>query len=397
MDYMLEKSERKIATVDTTFRRSLLGSIAWDNRLIGIRGARGVGKTTMLLQFLRMRTAVPTERLYVSLDDLWFSSHQLIDLVDWFVKRGGRHLFLDEVHKYPNWSTLVKNIYDDHPCLQIVFTGSSMLQILNARADLSRRALSYAMQGLSFREYLQVTRGLDLPVYTLDQILQDHEEISREILGQCRPLRDFDEYLRQGYFPFFLEDRVHYLTRLEEVTRFILDVELPQLRGTDRANIPKLKQLLQIIAESVPFTPNVSKLAERMQLQRNTLTLYLHHLDEAQLTRNVFRDGRGISRLQKPDKIYLENTNMMHALTPRRMELGTIRETFFANQLSYGHALTYTGQGDFRVDDRYTFEIGGRQKTKRQLNDLEEAYIAADNMEYGVGHKIPLWLFGFLY
>jgi predicted AAA+ superfamily ATPase len=397
MDHIREKSERKIAAVDTAFRRSLMERIAWNNRLIGIRGARGVGKTTLLLQYLRLHTSSPTERLYVSLDDLWFTAHKLVDLVDWFVKRGGRLLFLDEVHKHPQWSQIIKNIYDDYPDLQIVFTGSSMLEMLNARADLSRRALSYSMQGLSFREYLNVHLGKAFDVFTLDQILHHHAAISQEVLHQCKPLRHFSDYLRLGYFPFFREDPIHFHSRLEEVARFILEVELPLLRGTDVANTHKLKQLLQIIAESAPFTPNVSKLAERMQLQRNTLTAYLHHLHDARLTLNVFRQSKGISRLQKPDKIYLENTNLIYALAPQHTDTGTIRETFFINQLSYGHTVTYAERGDFRVNDCFTFEVGGKKKTRRQISGIEQAYVAADDIEYGEGPRIPLWLFGFLY
>lgn len=397
MDYILEKSERKIAAVGTTFQRSLINKIAWDNRLIGIRGARGVGKTTLLLQQLQLHTSTPSERLYLNLDDMWFTTHDLQELVEWFAKRGGRHLYLDEVHKYPSWSQTIKNIYDDQPGLQIVFTGSSMLEMLNARADLSRRALSFRMQGLSFREFLNVTLGTDFTTYNLDQILQNPEEISREIVGQIRPLQYFVDYLRSGYYPFFLEDRAHYHSRIEEVVRFILDVELPQLRSTDIANIPKLKQLLQIIAESVPFTPNVSKLAERMHIERNTLATYLHYLSEAQLTLNLFKQSKGITRLQKPDKIYLENANLLYALAPQNVNLGSIRETFFINQLNDAHTLTYAEKGDFNVDDKYTFEIGGKHKSLRQIDNLKNAYIAADDIEYGVGQKIPLWMFGFLY
>ncbi|MCF8238126.1 MAG: AAA family ATPase [Saprospiraceae bacterium] len=397
MDYILEKSERKIAAVSTTFQRSLMDKIAWNNRLIGIRGARGVGKTTLLLQHLQLHTSTPSKRLYLNLDDMWFTTNDLRELVEWFAKRGGRYLYLDEVHKYPHWSQTIKNIYDDHPGLQIVFTGSSMLEMLNARADLSRRALSYRIQGLSFREFLNVTLGTDFTAYSLDQILQNPEEISREIVGKIRPLQYFADYLSAGYYPFFLEDHVHYHSRIEEVVRFILDVELPQLRGTDIANIPKLKQLLQIIAELVPFTPNVSKLAERMHIERNTLATYLHYLSEAQLTLNLFKQSKGITRLQKPDKIYLENANLLYALAPQNVNLGSTRETFFINQLNDAHTLTYAEKGDFNVDDKYTFEIGGKHKTYRQIAKLKNAFIAADDIEYGVGQKIPLWMFGFLY
>jgi predicted AAA+ superfamily ATPase len=318
-------------------------------------------------------------------------------MVDNFVKQGGKYLFLDEVHKYPNWTQELKNIYDDYPELKVVFTGSSLLEILNSRADLSRRAIVYTLQGLSFREYLGITRGLKLEEYKLEQILIDHVSIAREINAKVRPLHYFENYLKSGYFPFFQEVPDLYYQRLEEVINMTIEIELPLLRKVEVSYIPKLKQLLQIISESVPFIPNVSKLSERIGINRNTFTTYLYFLQEANLTRNLYKNAAGISLLQKPEKIYLENTNFQYALAPANTEKGAIRETFFANQLGYEYQVDYTGRGDFLINQKFTFEIGGKGKGTQQISDIPNSHVAADEIEYGHANKIPLWLFGFLY
>ncbi len=380
-----------------SFTRSLMDEIKWDARLVGIRGARGVGKTTLLLQSLKRHHADSAAALYVSLDDIWFSEHRLVDLADTFVKHGGRHLFLDEVHKYPDWSREIKNVYDDYPELQVVFTGSSLLEILNARADLSRRAVAYDMQGLSFREYLNMTRATDLPVASLQDILFKHAEISELVLSKVRPLQFFHEYLRRGYYPFFTEGADVYEARVEEVVNFILEVELPLLRGVDVAHVRKLKQLLLVIAESAPFTPNVSKLSERVGINRATLLGYLHALQEAGLTRHLYREGAGITRLQKPDKIFLENTNLASVLAGVGRDMGSARESFFYNQLAYRNQVEAPDAGDFIVGKRWIFEVGGKNKTGRQLRGAKEAFVVADGIEYGSARQLPLWLFGFLY
>lgn len=397
MEHLIEKSEQKINWISTDFTRSLMDTIHWDARLIAIKGARGVGKTTLLLQYLRQHIPEPNTRLYVNLDNLWFAENKLSTLVDWFVKRGGRYLFLDEVHKYPNWSQEIKNIYDDYPNLQIVFTGSSMLEILNARADLSRRAVSYQLQGLSFREFINLTLHKQLPTLSLDNILQDHQQITPEILQHLKPLQYFSTYIKSGYYPFFLEHSSLYHSKIEEVVNFILEVELPQLRHMETAYVNKIKQLLQIIATSVPFIPNVTKLSQKIQINRNTLVTYLQYLHEAHITKNLYRDTKGISKLQKPDKIYLENTNLLYALVGEQANTGTLRETFFLNQLAQQYPIAYTRSGDFLIDDTFTFEVGGQNKTAKQIEHLSQAYLAADDIEIGTQQKIPLWLFGFLY
>ena len=379
------------------FVRGMMTDIQWNNRLIGIKGARGAGKTTLLLQYMKQHLPKDSSALYVSLDNIWFAEHTLIELIDDFVKRGGKYLLVDEVHKYANWSQELKNAYDDYPELKIVFTGSSLLEILNARADLSRRAVVYSMQGLSFREYLNMSLSENFPTYSLQEILENHLEISGEILKKVKPLQYFNLYLEKGYYPFSFEMKELYYNQLEEVINLILEIELPLLRGIDISYITKLKQLLLIIAESTPFIPNVNKLSVNIGINRATLLSYLYYLQESNLTKHLYKDSFGVSKLQKPDKIFLENPNLAYVLASEQANVGSLRECFFLNQLDYRHKVEYPEKGDFIVDKKYTFEIGGKSKNWQQVYDLENAYIAADDIEYGVGNKIPLWMFGFLY
>lgn len=398
MEELVEKYRLKLSYITTDFVRSLEGDINWNARLVGVKGARGVGKTTMLLQHIKLSLANELDTtLYVTLDSIWFSNHTLVDLADNFVKRGGKYLFLDEVHKYSNWSQELKNIYDDHPNLKVVFTGSSLLEILNARADLSRRAIIYTMQGLSFREYLSIETGQNFDRLTLESILTNHLNEASLITAKVKPLQYFDAYLKQGYYPFYREELDLYIPRLEEVITMMLEIELPLLRGLDLGYVHKIKQLLLIISESVPFVPNVSKLSNKMGIARGTLLLYFHYLAEIGLTINLFKESGGISRLQKPLKVYLENSNLMCALSPRAVNTGNKRETFFANQLGNIHKIRYSDRGDFLVDQKYIFEIGGKDKSKKQIATIENSFIAADDIEYGFQNKIPLYLFGFIY
>ncbi|MDR0415302.1 MAG: AAA family ATPase [Prevotellaceae bacterium] len=397
MDTLFEKSYRKTDGISLDFVRSIMDDIRWDNRLTCIRGARGVGKTTLLLQYMKRHFPKNSSALYVSLDNIWFSEHRLIELVDDFVKKGGKYLFADEVHKYPSWSQELKNACDDYPELRIVFTGSSLLEILNARADLSRRAVVYQMQGLSFREYLNMSLHENFPIYSLQDVLENNRDISGEILKKVKPLQYFGRYLESGYYPFTFEMKDLYHSQLEEVVGLILEIELPLLRGVDISYIPKLKQLLLAIAESAPFTPNVQKLSERIGINRATLVSYLHYLQETRLTKHLYRDSTGMSKLQKPDKIFLENTNLAYTLATGGVNTGNLRESFFFNQLGYRHKVEYPEKGDFLIDGKYTFGIGGKSKNNRQIYSLPNAYIAADDIEYGVENKIPLWMFGFLY
>jgi predicted AAA+ superfamily ATPase len=397
MNSFQEKFQRRIQQTTLDFSRSLMDDIAWEARLIGIKGARGVGKTTLLLQYIKKNLPINDETLFVSLDDIWFAEHTLSELVDEFIKKGGKYLFLDEVHKHPNWTQELKNIYDNYVHLKIVFTSSSLLEILNARADLSRRAVVYKLQGLSYREYLNLVTGKKFSSYTLNEILTNHTAIAQEINSEIRPLQYFNAYLANGYYPFFKEGVSLYQLRLEEVINLIIEVELPQLRKIEVAYINKIKQLLHIIAQSVPFMPNISKLSTRIKINRNTLVSYLYFLQEAHIIKNLYKDAKGITQLQKPDKIFLENTNLQYVFSNENADKGNIRETFFVNQISYKHLTEYTNQGDFVVDRSYTFEVGGSNKTNKQIEHITNAFVVADDLEYGFTNKIPLWLFGFLY
>ncbi len=398
MRLLFEKQERLLQNTPTDFVRSIMKEIDWNLQLIGIKGARGVGKSTLLLQYIKLHLSHKTDKvLYVSLDNLWFANKSIYDLADRFVKLGGEHLFLDEVHKYNNWATEIKNIYDDFPNLKIVFTGSSLLQILNARADLSRRAIVYTMQGLSYREFLNFETGSDYESIKLPELLKNHIDITRNINSTIRPLAHFNDYLQYGYFPFYKESKDLYSYRLTEILNMIIEIELPQLRKVEVAYIPKIKELLLIIAESVPFIPNVSKLSHKIKINRNTLVQYLYFLEESGITKQLVKNSFGISKLQKPQKIYLENTNFSYAIAPDNTNAGNLRETFFFNQLAYRHKVTYTAETDFKVDNKYYFEIGGKNKSRKQIQTLDNAYIVADDIEYGYQNKIPLWLFGFLY
>lgn len=398
MENLIAKFRGLLRHVRVDFVRSAMDTMPWNVRLLGIRGPRGVGKTTLMLQHIKMfRADQLAETLYVSLDSIWFQPGKLSTLIDDFVARGGKYLYLDEVHKYPNWAQEVKNAYDEHLELRIVFTGSSALEILNSRADLSRRAVVLDIQGFSFREYLNVELGLTLTAVGLDELIQRHTEIAASLLNEVKPLAHFERYMKTGYYPFYREDPDWYEHRVSEVVGLILDVELPQLRAVETAHIPKLRTLLSILAESVPFTPNMTTISAKTEINRSTLVSYFHYLEDVGLTRNLYKEGRGVSLLQKPQKVFLDNTNLMHVLAPLSLNVGSLRETFFCNQVGFMHDVTYPTVGDFAVDNRYVFEVGGRSKSIKQIQSLEHGYVVADSIELGVGKKIPLWLFGFLY
>lgn len=397
MNRLFETHIKKVERTDVGFVRNLMNEIDWNARLIGLKGARGVGKTTLLLQRCKLYHKLDGSSLYVSVDNIWFSEHKLYDFASDFAKKGGRYLFLDEVHKYPNWSQELKNIYDDFPELNIVFTGSSLLEIINAKADLSRRAVVYEMQGFSFREYLNMTLKLNLQSYSLYEILENHIMIAQNVLKEVKVLKYFEHYLKYGYYPYYNELPDLYYSRVNEVVNLIIETEIPLLRSVDIAYTRKIKQLLLIISESAPFVPNVSKLSERIGITRNALLSYLNALNESRLIISAHKSSGGISVLQKPDKIYLENPNLMYALSDSNVNMGNVRETFFANQLQYKYKINVSERSDFYVDNQYTFEIGGKDKGKKQINAISDSYVVSDDIEYGFNEKIPLWLFGFLY
>ncbi|WP_196065757.1 ATP-binding protein [Bacteroides cellulosilyticus] len=399
METLFAKQDRLLMLTSTEIVRTLMHRINWNAQLIAIRGPRGVGKTTLMLQYVKQHyEAYNREALYCTLDSVYFSNHTLLELVDTFYKHGGKHLFLDEVHKYPTWSKEIKEIYDMYPDLRVVFSASSLLNILNADADLSRRCIPYEMQGLSFREFMLFYKQLDLPICTLEEVLNSPGDICSRVNEVCRPLAFFKEYLQYGYYPFYLKNQMDYYTSIEQVTNFIIESELPQLCGVDIGNVRKLKALLGILATSVPFEVDISKLSTTIGIHRNTVIEYLNSLERAKLLRLLYADLLSVKKMQKPDKIYLDNPNLLYALASHPVKIGTARETFVVNQLGYMHEVEYGKKtGDFKVNGCYTLEVGGEGKGYNQIADLPDSYILADDIETPYRHKLPIWIVGFLY
>ena len=373
-------------------------TIDWEKQLVSIRGSRGVGKTTLMRQYIKQTYGVTAaEALYCVMDSMFFTNHTLLEVAERFHLMGGKHLFLDEVHKYPTWSKEIKEITDLWPDLKITFTGSSLLQILNADADLSRRVLNYDMAGLSFREFLHFYKGIELPTFTLDEILTSPDDICDEVCKACRPQALFEEYLRVGYYPFFDGNEQEYYSRIENVVSFIIDQEITQFCGVEPAYTRKLKALLLFLAGNLPYDVNIAKLSSYLEINKTTVLNYLSSLQKAELLHLLYADNKSVTKMQKPDKVYLHNPNLFFALSAQQ-NIGTIRECFVVNQLSVGHIVEYgKTQGDFKVDGGITIEVGGKDKTFDQIADLPNSYILADSMEFPVGKKLPLWLMGFLY
>ena len=391
MDYLVDK-------VSVGFHRYLFSEIKWRNRLLGIKGGRGTGKTTLLRQHvLEEFGGVGEKALYVSLDDLWFSRNSLIDLADWHRKRGGTHLFIDEVHYLKPWQTYIKNLTDFFSDLSVVYTGSSMLKIDYGGADISRRQIVYDLNGLSFREYLAFEGIKDVSPLGLDEILDNHREIARKIARGVSILKHFRDYLSFGYYPFYREDRESFHVRLQSVVNQVLEVDLPTIEEVSTATVFKAKKMLAILADSVPQTPKMAVLYRELETDRNQGLKILKALARSGLLGLLSTEKVSLKDMSRPDKIYLDNTNLMYALS-REVDTGCRRETFFLNQLrASGHDVTYPAQGDFLVDGRHTFEVGGSGKGFSQIKDMPDSYVAADDIEVGIGNKIPLWLFGFLY
>ena len=399
METLFAKQDRLLSLTSTEIIRTLMYQINWDAQLVAIKGPRGVGKTTLMLQYMKQHYEVYSrEVLYCTLDSVYFSNHTLLELVDVFVKNGGKHLFLDEVHKYPTWSKEIKEVYDMYPDLKVVFSASSLLNILNADADLSRRCIPYEMQGLSFREFLLFYKQLDLPICTLEEVLTSPGNICSEVNKVCRPLPLFREYLQYGYYPFYLKNQIDYYTSIEQVVNFIVETELPQLCGIDVGNVRKIKALLGILASSVPFEVDISKLATTIGIHRNTVIEYLNSLEKAKLLHLLYADLLSVKKMQKPVKIYLDNPNLLYALASHPVKIGTARETFVVNQLSCDHEIEYGKKtGDFKVNGKYTLEVGGEGKTYNQIADVPDSYILADGIETPYRCKLPIWVVGFLY
>lgn len=394
---LYQNYNRLLDATDTSYFRYLYNDIDWENRLIGITGSRGTGKTTMILQHIKTSFTDRRKALYVSLDNIWFTKNSLVELADQFHAYGGTHLFIDEVHRYPNWSIEIKNIYDSYPALHITFTGSSILEIYKSNADLSRRAVSYHLSGLSFREFLNFETGSKLPAFTLTEIIDNHQNIVSEITSKIKVLPEFQKYLEYGYYPFYKEGIKSYSSRLGNVVNIILENDLPSVEAIEYATIIKIKKVLMIIASLVPFSPNLTSLSSEIETNRASTIKYLGYLQKAGLIRMLQAQGNSMSVMNKPEKIYLDNTNLAYCLATSNVNEGNARETFFANQCAVGHKLSTCKQGDFMVDDKYIFEVGGKNKGYAQIKNIENSYIAMDDIESGFGNKIPLWLFGFTY
>lgn len=352
-------------------------------------GARGIGKTTLILQHIKLNLPIQ-ETLYVSADDFYFAEHRLLDFAEEFHKMGGKHLFVDEIHKYTGWSKEIKLIYDYLPNLHITITGSSILDIFKGTDDLSRRILLYKMHGMSFREYLNMYHHLDLPVYSLEQIL--NQEVGN--INLQFPLAAFKEYLKQGYYPF--ANQGNFEERLLQIINTVIETDIPLFARLNASTAIKLKHLMAVVAQSVPFKPNYSKLAEIIGIDRQTLTDYITYMEKAGLLNQLYNTTGDVRGLGKVTKLYLENTSLAYVLGKDTPDKGNLRETFFFNQLAAKHDIYASPQSDFQVGE-YTFEIGGRNKGNAQIQGLEKAYIVKDDIEYGFGHTIPLWHFGFLY
>lgn len=398
MEKLTELFRKKMTGPLPVFERELERKINWNARLISVRGSRGTGKTTLFLQHIKKTFSNNLNKvLYVNLDNIYFSNNTLVELAEKFASRGGTHLFIDEVHKYENWSKEIKNLYDDFPELHIAFTGSSLLEILNGRADLSRRTLVYELTGLSFREYLSLIKAHDFPIFTLEEILKNNEQISAEIASKIKPFEFFDDYLSFGYYPYFLEGKDDYFNRLNETLNMILEVELPMLRGLEIAYIPRIKKLLAVIGESAPFIPNITQLAAKIGISRQTLLIYLKYLEDAKLINQLYKKSRGLSVLEKPEKILMENTNLIELFNGENANTDSRRETFVLNQLLHSHKVDFSEESDFFVDSKYTFEVGGKNKKRKQIQEIPDSYIIADDIEFGTDRRIPIWLLGFMY
>lgn len=397
LDEILRIYNRRLQGTPEGFKRYLIDKIDWRDNLIAIKGAKGTGKTTMLLQHIKESFTDKDKALYLSLDNLWFETHSINDLVEYHYTHGGTHLFLDEVHYYSKWKTLIKNINDDYPGLHVVYTGSSMLKIDSGVADLSRRQLPYTLHGMSFREYLLYEGLAEMEPISLDLLLRDHRRIAEDILSNgMKILPAFVEYLRYGYYPFYKSVYSGFEIRLQQVVNHVLENDYPIIEGVEQSTIRKTKKMFMILAEQVPQTPNMSNLYNELETDRNQGLKMLYALEKAGLLALLSDKPKHIDKLSRPEKIFMDNSNLMYAYA-MAPNIGTVRETFFLSQLAVDHSVTYPAKGDFLVDGKYLFEIGGRKKSFEQIKDVADSYLAVDDTEIGHHNRIPLWMFGLLY
>lgn len=398
MQTLIDAYNRSLNEVSNRFERYLHDSIDWDERLICIKGSRGVGKTTMLQQHIKKAFPNEDQAFYVSLDNMWFSGHLLSELVEYLYTHGVTHIFLDEVHRYPNWVREIKNIYDSYPGLHIVFTGSSLLEIDNAQADLSRRVRMYHLHGLSFREFLELNGVAKMPRISLDEILARHVRYASDITSQIKVLPHFEQYLQCGYYPFFAETTSYdsYRERLHRVIVTIIESDIPAVESMEYETLLKIKRLLMLLVQMVPFTLNVKSLCEKISVTRNQFIRIMDLLERASLIRQLRSDQKGLKSIGKPDKILFDNPNIMYALGDT-VDICTLRESFFAMAMAHSHSIHAPKQGDLIIDGNRLFEVGGKDKGFGQIRNIENSYVVADGIEVGFGNKIPLWLFGFMY
>jgi len=398
MDVLYEYHDNLIRQINGDFFRHLMHTIQWNQRMLAIKGPRGSGKTTLMLQYIRYILKKPRDQvLFLTADHYWFYTHNLVETADAFYKNGGRYLFIDEVHKYPFWSRELKNLYDGYPDLNVVFSSSSALDIYRGEADLSRRVIAYELPGLSFREFLVMEGQLNIPAIAWDDLITNHHEISVEIVRRLQPLPYFKKYLRYGYLPIFRESSPDEVPiRINQIINTVVDTDLSFIAGFNPGTAFKIKKLLGVLSESVPFKPNISALARKLDVSREAIYSWFVHLENARLLNLLTARGKGVSLLQKPEKVYFENTNLAFAFSAYP-DIGAARETFLLNQLvNRGLTVKMPDSGDFYVSGIH-FEVGGKSKKSTQVKEKEPYLIVADDIETGFGRKIPLWLFGFLY
>jgi predicted AAA+ superfamily ATPase len=392
MDNLLTKSNKKVAFANTSIKRLIYNDIQWNDRLILLLGYRGVGKTTIMLQRLK---EFGEKGIYFSLDDLYFETHRLVAVVEQLYALGFRAFFIDEVHRYPFWSKDLKQLYDDFEDIHLVATGSSILEVAKGKADLSRRAIVHQLQGLTFREYLQFEKKLMLSPIDLETILERHHEISADLSEQFSFKTDFNNYLKHGYFPFYKENKSFYYQKLSETINLVIDLDIAPFEELNYNTVRTMKKLLYVISQSVPFTPNITKLSEQLEAPRNSILRLLDLLHQANIIKLLHADKEKLNYLKKPEKIFLENTNFMYLFSENKINTGSLRETFFFNQLAQCHQVTASIWGDFMVDENYIIEVGGPNKNFQQIKRVPNSYLAVD-VQNGTGNKVPLWLFGML-
>jgi predicted AAA+ superfamily ATPase len=403
MDALFRKHDRLLAGTSLEIIREKMWQIHWNAQIVSIVGAKGVGKSTLIKQHLKRTYPLGDRKvLYCSADTVDFSTRTLVDLAEEFVIHGGELLAIDEIHKYrpgtADWSREVKEIYELFPSLKLILSGSSLLGFKEGDADLSRRAIKYTMPGLSFREALRFYHGLEFPVWTLEDILAHPYDLWETVTSKCKPIVLFKEYLEKGYYPFLLEGEGEYYIRIEQMINYIIETELPQICKVDVSNIRKIQALIKLICDEVPFELNANKIAAAFEIGRDTVVEYIKYLGDAKVLNLVYSDKKKIGKLAKPDKVFMENPNLLHALTPGKVDIGTARECFAVGCLSEGHNVEYGKvNGDFKVDSKYTFEIGGRGKDFSQIAGIPDSYIFADDWDMPDGAKLPLWMLGFLY